>query len=49
MQCAGMIASAPISANASTVGLMIGSKAGPLRWKPPTTAATVSMPVSRRA
>jgi hypothetical protein len=29
-------------------GSMIGSNIGPLRWKPPITAATASMPVSVR-
>jgi hypothetical protein len=41
-----MIVCAPISARASMVGWMAGSKAGPLRWNPPTMAATVSTPVS---
>lgn len=44
-----MIVCAPISARASMVGWMAGSKAGPLRWNPPTMAATVSTPVRRWA
>jgi len=48
VQCAGANSAGASSANASTVGSMIGSNIGPLRWNPPTTAATASPPVNRR-
>ena len=39
VQCPGTTRLGAIAVSASTVGPMTGSKAGPLRWRPPTRAA----------
>ena len=49
VQCAGINSSGWRSSKAATVGSMIGSNIGPLRWNPPITAATRVSPVSRCA
>jgi hypothetical protein len=45
VQCAGMMRDGESSSNAWTVGPMIASNIGPLRWKPPITTAIFSCPV----
>ena len=49
VQCAGISSAGWSSSKAATVGSMIGSNIGPLRWNPPMTAATCDSPVSRCA
>ena len=42
VQCAGTSSEGGDFGDASTVGSMIGSNAGPLRWNPPTIAAILA-------
>lgn len=49
VQCAGTSTSGLRPSSALTVSGMMGSKAGPDRWKPPMTACRAGTPVSRWA